>query len=143
VHVRLAPAGARRRLNAARILPLFVALAPCAIAGACNRPERDLTIEWTLSPTPPVAGHSAALSLRLLDKEGRRVPGAKLQLEAHMSHPGMAPVLARVTEAQSGLYMAIFRFTMAGDWILLVSGSLADGTAVQHRIDVPGVKASR
>jgi hypothetical protein len=144
VHVRLAPAGAGRGLSAAaRLLPLFLTLAAGAIAGGCNRPARDLAFEWTLSPATPVVGHSAALSVRLLDEKGRRVPGAKLQIEAHMSHPGMAPVVARVTEPESGLYMAILRFTMPGDWILLVSGSLADGTPVQRRIDVPGVKAGR
>ena len=144
MQVRLASADGERRLilPAARVLPLVAALIASFAAAACHSPARDLSFEWTLSPRPPAVDRPAALSLRLLDAERRGVSGAKLTLEAHMSHPGMAPVVVPVRELEDGVYAASFRLTMAGDWILLVSGSLADGTTVQHRIDMPGVKAN-
>ena len=48
-----------------------------------------------------------------------------------MSHPGMAPVVADVVERGDGVYDAPLQFTMAGDWILLVTGQLADGRGLK------------
>ena len=48
-------------------------------------------------------------------------------LEGLMSHPGMAPVTAAVTERGNGEDQAPLQFTMAGDWILLVTGELPGG----------------
>ena len=143
MHVRVASAVGRRRLTARHGLPLLAALAACCLAAACHRTAGDVTFEWTLSPTPPAVDRPATLSLRLLDRARRPVSGARLRVDAHMSHLGMAPVLAPVTELGEGAYAAALRFTMGGDWILVVSGTLVDGAAVQHRIDVPGVRSSR
>ena len=60
-----------------------------------------------------------------------------------MSHPGMAPVLASAVERGDGIYQAELQFTMRGDWVLLVSGSLSNGAAVRHRIDVSNVQSPR
>jgi hypothetical protein len=59
-----------------------------------------------------------------------------------MSHPGMAPFLATATERGKGVYQVALRFTMAGDWIVLVRGSLSNGDKVEYRIDVPGVPSA-
>jgi hypothetical protein len=147
VHVRLAPFAGRRRLTrpAGARLPrartlLLAALAATSFTSACHRPPpaEDVSISWTLAPTPPVVG-SAVLTLRAVDGAGQPVESAKLRVEGHMSHPGMAPVLATTVERGDGVYEAELQFTMRGDWILLVSGSLPGGAAVQQRIDVPGV----
>lgn len=146
MHVRLAPFAGRRRLTRAararppRILPLLLAALTAAwVTSACHRPPpaADVSITWTLAPTPPVVG-PAVLTLRVTDG-GQPVPAATLRIEGHMSHPGMAPVLATATERGDGVYEAELQFTMRGDWILLVSGNLPDGGRLQHRIDVPGV----
>jgi hypothetical protein len=57
-----------------------------------------------------------------------------------MSHPGMAPVLAAVNETTDGRYQGRLRLTMAGDWMLVLSGALADGTRVtwQRQIEISG-----
>ncbi len=84
----------------------------------------------------------ANLTMRVLDRDRRPVPGARLSIAAHMSHPGMAPVEATVTERANGVYEATLDFSMAGDWVLVVSGALANGTPLSHRIDVPNVRPS-
>jgi hypothetical protein len=57
-----------------------------------------------------------------------------MRLEAHMSHPGMAPAVADAVERGSGVYDMPFRFTMAGDWVLLVSATLPHGERIERRI---------
>ncbi len=149
MHVRLAPFAGRRRmihpaggsLLHAPLLPLVILVA-VGSASTCRRPApaADVSLTWTLAPTPPAVGR-ARLTLHATDTTGRPVRAATLRVEAHMSHPGMAPVLSTATERGDGIYEAKLQFTMRGDWILLVAGSLPDGRTVQQRIDVPGVGA--
>jgi hypothetical protein len=129
--VRLVRAArARRGLNGVRAAVLGAILA----LGCGARPAPPVGLgAWTLSPQPASMGPST-LTMML------PAPGAQLQVEGHMSHPGMAPVVARAEDLGQGRYRAEFTFTMAGDWSLMVSGRLADGRAVEHRIDVAGVR---
>jgi hypothetical protein len=115
-----------------------VTLSAWPIAGACDRTtaSRNIRIEWTFTPTPPAVG-KARLALRLVDNANRPVRGAKLEVQGHMSHPGMAPLLARAVERDEGVYEAELQFTMPGDWILMISGALSNGASVEQRIDVP------
>jgi hypothetical protein len=112
-----------------------------AIAPGCRQPASDVTVTWTLEPAPPVTG--ARTIARFTLEDGRRQPlrGARLTLEAHMSHPGMTPVTAAVTELDPGMYEAPLRFSMAGDWTLVVTGELADGTRITEHVEVAGVRA--
>ena len=96
-------------------------------------------IAWTLLPATPTAG-PAVLTVTLRRPDGNAVGGARVRVEAHMSHPGMAPVVADAVERSPGVYEASFAFTMAGSWGLVVSASLPDGTTLQRRIDVPDVR---
>jgi hypothetical protein len=99
-----------------------------------------LTFEWRIRPAPATVG-PATLELRVLDGAGRPVSGARLHVDAQMSHPGMAPVVTTASEREDGRYEASVLFAMTGDWILLVGGSLSDGRVVHHRIDVPNVRS--
>jgi hypothetical protein len=71
------------------------------------------------------------------------IGGAKLRLEGHMSHPGMTPVTAPVVERGPGEYEAQLRFTMAGDWVLVLTGDLPDGGRLTRQLDVVGVRPTR
>jgi hypothetical protein len=123
-----------------RALPALLLLIATAIAGACGpAPARGVAFDWAIAPAPPVVG-GATLTLRLSDAAGHPVEGARLRIEGHMSHPGMAPVIAKADERGPGVYEAPVSFTMRGDWILLVTGTLASGERIEHRIDVRNVQ---
>jgi hypothetical protein len=83
---------------------------------------------------------TAEVTLR--DAARQPVTGAKVEIEGHMSHPGMAPVLATADEQRDGVYQVRFQFPMAGDWIVLVKGVLPDGRVLTERVDVQGVRPS-
>jgi hypothetical protein len=66
--------------------------------------------------------------------------GTRVRVVGHMTHPGMQPIEAEATRRGPGVYVADVKFTMAGDWVLLVTLELADGRRIERRIDVPGVR---
>jgi hypothetical protein len=57
-----------------------------------------------------------------------------------MSHPGMTPVVTTVTEGAAGEYEARMHFSMAGDWTLVLTGELPDGSRLTRQLDVVGVR---
>jgi hypothetical protein len=151
VHLRVAPSDGGPRLIASRpsrrfhpTCSILLVAATAALAAACHNrpaPPHGLQFEWTLAPAPAAVG-PATVELRVKDAVDHPVAGAALHLEAQMSHPGMAAESMAFTERGNGRYDVVVRFTMSGDWILLVRGSLPDGTPVEHRIDVPHVRPS-
>jgi hypothetical protein len=72
----------------------------------------------------------------LNDPEGRPVDGARLEIEANMSHAGMVPVLASIKESRAGLYRFPLEWTMAGDWTVDLAFTLPDGSRVARRYPV-------
>ena len=73
-------------------------------------------------------------TLTLRDRARRPVRGARLEIKGFMSHPGMAPLITTVTEQGDGVYLTYLRFTMAGDWTLLVTGELPDGQTISSSL---------
>jgi hypothetical protein len=53
----------------------------------------------------------------------------------------MAPVVTDALDKGDGVYEASLRFTMAGDWVLVVTGALPNGARITKQIDVVGVRA--
>jgi hypothetical protein len=99
-----------------------------------------VSLTWDLDPAPPVAGAAGVARLTLRDAAQRPIDGARLTLEGHMSHPGMAPVVSVVQERGNGIYEAPIQFTMAGDWILVVTGDLPGLGRLTRQIEVVGVR---
>ena len=56
-----------------------------------------------------------------------------------MNHPGMAPSFKTATETAPGHYQAGVPFNMAGDWVVLLHITLADGKKIERQLDVRGV----
>jgi hypothetical protein len=93
----------------------------------------DLAVRLTLKPTAPLVKEDTLAELTMADGAGQPVLGAKVRIEAHMSHPGMAPVIAAATEKAAGVYSARLRLSMAGDWIFVVRGERTGGRSINQR----------
>ena len=113
-------------------------VACCVFSLGCGRSSSGIAVSWVIEPTPPVTVVPTVVRLTLQDDDGRPVRGAKLQLEAHMSHPGMAPILSQITERNDGAYETRVHLSMAGEWVFVVTGRLADGTRMvrEHKVAV-------
>ena len=145
MHVCVASRAQRRVLTAVAILACSLATG-CAAPGCDVHRDREpessgaISVSWTLDPSPPFAGTPIVVRLTLRDRDQKPVTGARLRLEGLMSHPGMAPVTTAVTERGNGEYEAPLQFTMAGDWILLVTGELPGGGQIKKQIEINGVR---
>ena len=128
----------RRRAWRSAIV-VVAAIAPLAGCRSHAPAASVVDVTWTLEPAAPVVG-PATLTVRVRGRTGEFIKGAGVRLEAYMSHPGMAPVLATAVERPSGHYALSFAFTMPGDWVLLVSAALPDGQRLERRIDVAHVR---
>jgi hypothetical protein len=113
-----------------------------SVTAACSPANRAATVTaaWTLEPAAPVTGETTRVVLRLRDAQGQPVPGAALRIEAHMSHPGMSPVIAPLHDRGGGAYDATLALTMAGRWSLVASGTLPGGGRITATFDVADVK---
>ena len=97
-------------------------------------------LEWVVAPRP-VLSEPIEVSFRLKDKSGALINGAKVVLEANMTHPGMAPVYSQVQEISEGTYSSLLQLTMAGDWVLLFDIELVgQNQRVQRSVSLPGVQ---
>lgn len=111
-------------------------LLACWTAGCGGwTPDGAVTASWLVDPASSASHQQTRLRLTLRDAEGLPVRGARLRIEAHMSHPGMAPVLAEARERPDGVYEASLELTMAGAWTLVASGALADGRVITRTLD--------
>ncbi|HSG70456.1 MAG TPA: FixH family protein [Planctomycetaceae bacterium] len=132
-----------KRLEPLWPLCLLLAMTAACFLSGCNSepstaPEIKVTLE--LSPDPPETGQ-ADVVVRLTDTANQPVGGAKLKLEGNMNHAGMKPSFSTLKEAEHGTYEGKLDFTMGGDWFVIVSAELPDGSKVDQKVDIPGVKA--
>jgi hypothetical protein len=109
----------------------------------CNRhasTSSDMSMSWAVTPKPARVGHNE-FTLSLSEANAKPVTGARIQLEADMAHPGMAPVFSDVKEIAPGEYQGSVDLTMPGDWVLLVHGKLADGEKLERQVELDEVEA--
>lgn len=121
---------------------LLLSCVAAVLATGCSRPidsSPAVTVEHAISPEPPQVG-PATVILKLADAAEKPVSGARIALEADMSHAGMAPVLKEAKETEPGQYEAHLRFTMAGDWVILLRIRLPGGRMLERQFNVSGVR---
>ena len=139
--MRLAP-----EAFAGRVIAVFVAgccFAACCLTMGCSRPASDVKVTLKIEPTPPVAGVATIVHVTLQQESGNLVSGAKVHLEAHMTHPGMAPVTGDVIERANGFYETRLDLSMTGDWTVVITGELASGRRITKSTDVTAVQPPR
>jgi hypothetical protein len=126
-----------------RVLLLFGCFAARDITG-CSKSSGSspaVAMECEISPQPARVGPTT-VTLRLGDGADRQITRARVVLEADMSHPGMSPVFGETKEVDPGRYQGRIDFTMAGDWVILLHITLADGQNLERQVDVKGVQAN-
>lgn len=109
-------------------------------AGTCTQAPPDATgvdVRWGWSPQSPRVG-LITLSLDITEAN-TPVRDAAVQVHALMTHPGMVPVVTMAEEIAPGRYEATLELTMAGDWVLLAEGVLADGRLLRGETRLSGV----
>jgi YtkA-like len=121
-------------------------LALCGVAAwfvtGCSKPidsSPAVTVEHEISPDPPKIG-AATLVLKLADTAAKPISGARITLEADMSHAGMATVFEEAAETEPGQYQAHLKFGMAGDWVILLHIRLPGGRMLERQFNVSGVR---
>jgi hypothetical protein len=137
MHLRMAPGR--------RTAGVLAALAITTLVQACGTLPPAVKIGWTFDDDAAGRTGDTRITVELRDPAvGRPIRGARLNLEAHMSHPGMAPVVSTLTEGPDGHYAATLPLTMTGEWHLVTSGALADGQRVmwEHTITIRDAPAA-
>lgn len=128
---RLVPSG-RRSPAAVPVVVLLTTL--LLILVACKPPSDRVTTGSASSGLTVAIEMSSAtrigdvpITVSVLDA-GEPLTGASVRIVGDMTHAGMQPVLRDALEASPGEYRADdFTFTMAGDWIITVNVTAADG----------------
>jgi YtkA-like protein len=121
----------------AQIALVFLALSTLLSPPGCRRATPlagDVVVEWKITPAAPAVNGSVRAEILLFDRSHRPLTGASLQVEGHMSHPGMAPVIQPAREERPGVYSASLSFSMAGHWTVVVTGQLEDRRQVRQRV---------
>ncbi len=122
---------------------IFIALLGALVISACGpRGEQSGALDVTIvsvSPDPATVG-DAEIILQVLDTDGNLLEGATIEVEGNMTHAGMQPVIVETEALGEGKYATKdFKFTMGGDWVIIVRAALADGATAEQRIDLEGV----
>jgi hypothetical protein len=124
----------RNLLTSSFIAALFV-------SGCSRAPESSpvIAIEHAISPQPVRVG-PVTVSLQLADTAAKPIAGARITVEADMTHAGMSPVFGEAKEVAPGQYQSQVRLGMAGDWVILLHATLPDGKKLERQFDLRDVR---
>lgn len=135
----------KRRPGLKKLLPGWCLLVvACMFLAGCGKPASSassVVVNSELTPQPVRVG-PVTVTLKLADSAAKPLAGAHIQLEADMSHPGMAPVFADAKETEAGRYQGTLQLNMSGDWVVLTHVILTDGQKLDRQINVSGVQAN-
>jgi hypothetical protein len=123
---------------------LFALILVSLFAAGCQDktdPGKAVLVQHEIQPSPAHVGHST-LHVTLTDPAGTPISGAHVNMEADMSHPGMAPVFFSGRESAPGSFTGEVDLSMPGDWTILLHITLANGAKVEKQFELPGVLAN-
>jgi hypothetical protein len=109
---------------------------------SCHRPSNassGVKVEFQIKPQPVRVG-PVEISLTLTDIATHPLTGAQITVEADMSHAGMSPVFAPSKEVGAGQYQSQLSLGMAGDWVVLLHGTLPNGEKLERQFNVGDVR---
>jgi hypothetical protein len=127
-----------RRGFRAALVPVAAAL----LCVGCNRAAPTspaLTIQFEVAPLPARVGTITA-KFNVANSMAKPVVGAQFTTEADMTHAGMSPVFGTVEEKQSGHYESTLKLGMAGDWVILLHGTLPTGEKLERQFELSNVQ---
>jgi copper(I)-binding protein len=125
-------------------LRLFL-LIPALILFGCrpdNTSSANIHIGIELANDAPAVSEETTIRVSLSDSAGNPINDATVNIRGDMSHAGMTPVLGESTAGTNGVYEIPFTFSMAGDWILTVDVTLADGSTASQTFNINGIGSS-
>jgi hypothetical protein len=108
----------------------------------CSNPKQepsDINFRYESQPIPPHVG-SNIFVVKLNDKNGAALSGARIALEGDMSHPGMSPAFAEMKQESAGTYRGELNLGMRGDWILEFHIVLSDGRKIEREAELKNVR---
>jgi hypothetical protein len=108
----------------------------------CNRAAPTSAapaIQFEVAPLPARVGTVIA-KFNLASSTAKPVVGARLTTEADMTHAGMSPVFGTVEEKSPGHYESTLKLGMAGDWVILLHGTLPGGEKVERQFELRNVQ---
>lgn len=118
------------------LLVLAIVLVGCERDPVSDDEAPEILVDLFVDPYPPVKGDTL-LEIIVEDPDERPIDGVDLDVKGDMTHAGMKPRVGIVTAVGGGSYDVDFEWTMAGDWVLTVTGILPDGRKFVRTFDVP------
>jgi nitrogen fixation protein FixH len=104
--------------------------------GGMDRHDADAPATIAYEPDrDPAVGGDATVTITLTDADGQPIPDATVEVIGDMDHHGMMPISGTGQHTEEGRYVVPLRWTMAGDWLVTVTATLADGRAVEQTFD--------
>lgn len=123
----------RRLITLFGLLATLFALAGCRAGSTAVLPE-SVGVEMVISaaPNPPTVGQATLIvSLHSIEDDAP-IDDAAIAIRGDMNHAGMIPVLRETDRATDGDYSIPFEWTMGGDWFVVVTATLSDGTVIEQ-----------
>jgi hypothetical protein len=132
-----------RHAGRSRLVLVVVAVVFAVVFGiGCHRPpptSDGVTVEFQIKPKPARVG-PVVVCFTLTDAGNHPVTGVRIAVEADMTHAGMSPVFAQADEVQPVHYESHLSLGMAGDWVILLHGTLPNGEKLERQFDVRDVR---
>lgn len=94
--------------------------------------EADIQVAYQ---TESATVGDATVAITLSEPDGAPITDATVEVTGDMAHGGMMPISGAGTHSGSGRYTVPLTWTMAGDWVVTVQITLADGRQFEHTFD--------